>query len=162
MIDKEMIELMDVPKHVRNLLLLIIIGLWTGACSQAPTTPTTEQPPPPLESSPGRSQPPPTPVVLRSGHPEEHTVAPGDTLWSIAERFLQDPWRWQEIWRRNPQINNPDLIYPGDVIELYYENGQPRLQVSNRPGAQGIIKLSPQIRVESLSQPIPALPRSGH
>lgn len=47
-----------------------------------------------------------------------HVVQAGDTLWSIAEGYYDEPWYWPSLWSYNPQITNPHLIYPGDVVYL--------------------------------------------
>ena len=73
-------------------------------------------------------------IPLRSDHPQSYEVVPGDTLWDISIRFLQNPWQWPEIWQANPQIANPHLIYPGDIIRLVYVDGRPRLMVDNGAG----------------------------
>src|SRR3546814_15590723 len=57
---------------------------------------------------------------VRGDHPDTYVVVRGDTLWDIAGKFLQHPWLWPEIWQANPQIANPHLIYPGNVISLAY------------------------------------------
>lgn len=75
-----------------------------------------------LASAPATAQ-----VELNPSHPETYTVRRGDTLWDIAGRFLQDPWRWRQLWDANQGRGNPDLIYPGDVLKLYYQGGKPRL-----------------------------------
>ncbi len=69
-------------------------------------------------------------AAIRENTPRQYIVKSGDTLWAIAGHFLNDPWYWPELWAKNPQINNPHLIYPGDIISLIYVNGQPVFQVS--------------------------------
>lgn len=73
--------------------------------------------------------------VLRTDHPSEYVVVKGDTLWDISGKFLEKPWLWPDIWKKNPQIKNPDLIYPGDVIRLVYIDGKPYLTVNETPRA---------------------------
>lgn len=86
--------------------------------------------------------------------PDKYTVKKGDTLWDISDFFLRDPWLWPEIWYVNPQINNPHLIYPGDVISLVYIDGRPCLTLERNRN----VKLSPGIKVLPHAEAIPALP----
>jgi len=100
--------------------------------------------------------------AVKPSHPVRYTVQRGDTLWDIASRFLKKPWVWPEIWSVNPQIDNPHLIYPGDIITLAYRDGEPRLVV-NRPGGEpatgdGYQKLEPQVRERSLDEAIATIP----
>ncbi len=94
------------------------------------------------------------PVPLAEGHPNEYVVQLDDTLWDIAETFLKDPWFWPEIWYVNPDIENPHLIYPGDVIGLVYIDGQTR--ISNIRAST--FRLSPQARVTPLAQAVTSIP----
>ena len=84
-------------------------------------------------------------VSIRSDHPDEYVVVRGDTLWDISGRFLDKPWQWPAIWHANPQIENPHLIYPGDVISLVYVDGVPQLRL--RRGGTDTVRLSPTVRV---------------
>jgi hypothetical protein len=93
-------------------------------------------------------------VALRSDHPEEYVVVKGDTLWDISGRFLDKPWQWPAIWHANPQIENPHLIYPGDVVSLVYVDGVPQLRLRRGETA----KLSPSIRVSDRDDAITAVP----
>lgn len=96
------------------------------------------------------------PIGLRDDAPSRYTVVKGDTLWGIAGRFLSAPWQWPEVWRVNPEIRNPHLIYPGDSIYLYYHDGQPRLGLERGPG--DVVHLSPQVRRVPHREAIAPLP----
>lgn len=98
-------------------------------------------------------------VELEPGHPERYVVQQGDTLWDIAGRFLRNPWQWPEIWEANTAIDNPNLIYPGDILYLHFQDGQPRLSLE-RPARGGpyLVKLSPGVRREALVRPVPSIP----
>ena len=128
---------------IRNTVSALLLAMVIGASAQADT------------------------VALNPNHPDRYTVVKGDTLWDISARFLRDPWKWPDVWELNPQIKNPNLIYPGDVISLIFRNGQPVLQVQRGPAApapvqapedQNTVKLSPQIRVSKLERPVPTIP----
>lgn len=54
-----------------------------------------------------------------SSAPEVHTVQPGDTLWNLSQRFLNNPWYWPKIWSYNQNLDNPNWIYPGSQIRFY-------------------------------------------
>ncbi len=81
-------------------------------------------------------------LALREDHPDTYVVKKGDTLWDISGVFLQKPWHWPKIWQVNPQVKDPHWIYPGDVLNLVYIDGQPRL-------VTGVKKLSPNVRRNS-------------
>ncbi|MDR2637046.1 MAG: LysM peptidoglycan-binding domain-containing protein [Zoogloeaceae bacterium] len=94
------------------------------------------------------------PLQLANNAPERYIVVKGDTLWGIAGKFLQEPWRWPEIWRLNrSQIKNPHLIYPGDAVLLDYEDGRPRLRLG-----KNVIRVSPTVYNEPIERAIPSIP----
>ncbi|MBI1910636.1 MAG: LysM peptidoglycan-binding domain-containing protein [Deltaproteobacteria bacterium] len=47
-----------------------------------------------------------------------YTIVPRDTLWDISGKFLKNPFKWPKIWKLNPYIKNPDLIYPGNIVRI--------------------------------------------
>lgn len=93
-------------------------------------------------------------VPLATGHPNEYVVQVGDTLWDIAATFLKDPWYWPEIWYVNPEIENPHLIYPGDVLALVTIDGSPRITNVR----SSTYRLSPQARITPLTEAINSIP----
>jgi len=96
--------------------------------------------------------------VINASAPKSYTVKRGDTLWGIANMFLRDPWLWPEIWYVNPRIENPHLIYPGDVLALAYgADGRPMLQVVSG----GAARLDPRLRSSPLDGAIPTIPYSA-
>jgi len=92
---------------------------------------------------------------IKSTAPMQYTVKRGDTLWGIASMFLKDPWLWPEIWYVNPKIENPHLIFPGDVLALAYGKDG-RAQVSLQQG--GAARLEPRLRSTPVESAIPTIP----
>jgi len=83
------------------------------AAPEAPpeVAPAAVEEPAPAEE-PAPPPPPPPPPSART-----YTVAAGDTLWAISERFYGDGSRYQQIADASG-VSNPDLIYPGQVLTI--------------------------------------------
>lgn len=47
-----------------------------------------------------------------------HTVQSGDTLWAIAKKYYGNGGQYTKIASANPDIKNPNLIYPGQVLSI--------------------------------------------
>ncbi len=92
---------------------------------------------------------------LKPDHPDHYTVQKGDTLWGIADRFLANPWRWPQLWQANERIENPHLIYPGDVLVMTTVGGEPKLKVLRN---RTVTRLGPQVRAEPYADAIPTVP----
>ncbi|WP_448212304.1 LysM peptidoglycan-binding domain-containing protein [Colwellia sp. MEBiC06753] len=112
-------------------------------------------------------------LQINDGAPQTYIVEEGDTLWDISSLFLKQPWLWPKLWRLNPEINNPHLIYPGDVLRLVLdESGEPQLIVEQAPMVEETnevipapvvrekptLKLSPKLRKQVKTSPIATLP----
>jgi len=105
-------------------------------------------------------------LQVKETAPDRYVVQRGDTLWSIASKFLNDQWRWPEVWRMNQeQIRNPHNISPGDVLVLDRSVSPPQLRISDAGGDRGAgargaegVKLLPRIYTQPLaSEAIPAI-----
>ncbi len=135
--------------RVRQTAVVVLLALGLAACAPAPEPAAPEPAPAPEPMAAPEPEPAPEPV-LRPTAPERYVGQEGDTLWSIANVFLRDPWYWSEIWLVNPQVRNPHLIYPGDVLSIHFVDDRPRVMVD----------LGPRIRIEELEEepfPIAAL-----
>ncbi|MDO5152967.1 MAG: SafA/ExsA family spore coat assembly protein [Eubacteriales bacterium] len=80
------------------------------------------------------------PVLFLNVSAATHTVASGDTLWKIANRYEVG---LSEIKSANPQIKNFDLIYPGQSINI------PTVDASVTNFEQEVIRLVNEIRREN-------------
>lgn len=101
---------------------------------------------------------------VREDQPGVYTVQKGDTLWDIAQVFLDEPWRWPDLWQVNPEIENPHLIYPGDVVRLRWTDGEPGLVLERGDPSRTMravpgdtTELEPRIRYEPLVSAIPSI-----
>ena len=122
-----------------------------AATSKADDMTATEAAIAAMNEPPPGDQPAPTAQLIRPDAPTNYTVKRGDTLWDISAVFLKDPWFWPEIWQINPQVENPHLIYPGDVLSLAVgAGGDAHVFISQYSGA----RLQPRQRSEDLEGPI--------
>ena len=158
--------------RIRSLVGGVAIAVLAAACASqpepappapapevVPAAPVAEAPAPaPRASAPARTATAAgSDIPLNPRHPTRYVVKRGDTLWDISEMFLEDPWYWPEIWYVNPQVANPHLIYPGDVLALVYIDGRPRIILEQG----GATRLSPRVRREPLAEAIPTIPTPG-
>ena len=93
-------------------------------------------------------------VELLDTAPSTYRVIEGDTVWDIASRFLVHPWEWPQVWHRNPALTDPDLIYPGDVLELTDRYGEPEIRIA---AVAEDVRLRPRIRVAAPQRAIPTI-----
>ena len=75
----------------------------------------------------------------------QHTVVAGDSMWKIAVKYQAGV---SEIINANPQISNPDLIYPGQKLNI------PVIAESTQTFEQQVITLTNQKRAENGLSPL--------
>ncbi|WP_352415097.1 SafA/ExsA family spore coat assembly protein [Oscillibacter ruminantium] len=69
-----------------------------------------------------------------------HTVASGDTMWKLAVKYQVGT---SEIIYANPQVSNPNLIYPGQVLAI------PQIDSSVTAFENEVIRLVNEIRMKN-------------
>ena len=74
-----------------------------------------------------------------------HTVVKGDTMWKIASNYQVGT---SEVIQANPQISNPDLIYPGQVLNI------PQPDASVIRYEREVIRLVNEIRQQNGLKPL--------
>ena len=57
-------------------------------------------------------------IGLASAQGATHTVVTGDNLWNLAIENFGDGYEWHSIWDQNSQIEDPNLIYPGEKLVI--------------------------------------------
>lgn len=95
--------------------------------------------------------------VPRQPDDGEYTVRQGDTLWDISNSFLKDPFKWQNLWKTNPFIINPHLIYPGNKIRLIHpepvEAGEKTKEAAPESAGEASPVAPETLPVEKLQKP---------
>lgn len=79
-------------------------------------------------------------IVSASATGMTHTVVQGDTMWKLAVKYQVGT---SEIIEANPQISNPNLIYPGQVLNI------PQVASSTLSYENEVIRLVNEIRVNN-------------
>jgi len=76
-----------------------------------------------------------------------HTVVSGDSMWKLAVKYQVGV---SEIISANPQIKNPDLIYPGEVLNI------PQISSSTLAYESEVVRLVNEARAQNGLQPLTA------
>ncbi|MBQ9805504.1 MAG: SafA/ExsA family spore coat assembly protein [Clostridia bacterium] len=79
-------------------------------------------------------------LTLGAAAATTHTVVRGDTMWKLAVRYEIG---LREIKDANPQISNPNLIYPGQVLNI------PSNDATVLRYEQEVVRLVNEIRVQN-------------
>ena len=79
-------------------------------------------------------------VLTTSASALSHTVVRGDTMWKLAVQYQVGT---SDIIASNPQVSNPDLIYPGQILTI------PEEDAAVTQYEQEVIRLVNEIRVQN-------------
>lgn len=85
--------------------------------------------------------------------PDTYTIRPGDTLWDLSGRFLNNPWYWPKVWSFNPEIVNPHWIEPGNVLRFYPSAEEAPARVEPAPVTPAGVAVGPETPEEPAVEP---------
>jgi hypothetical protein len=85
---------------------------------------------------------------------KDYTIIRGDTLWDITNKELKDPFLWPKVWKENPEIKNPDRIYPNQRIKIPLYLLQKEITLEPKVAAKPEeIKKPEGIKIEPVKKP---------
>ncbi|MEW6213990.1 MAG: LysM peptidoglycan-binding domain-containing protein [Nitrospirota bacterium] len=82
---------------------------------------------------------------------KDYTVIKRDTLWDISKKELKDPFLWPKIWKENPEIPNPDKIYPEQIIKIPLYILQKEIPEAEIPETK--LEIKPEIEIIKKEEP---------
>lgn len=86
-------------------------------------------------------------VPFAQAAPLTHKVVSGDTMWKLAVKYQVGT---SEIIQANPQVANPDLIYPGQILSI------PQVDRSVTAYEAEVVRLVNEIRQQNGLRPLTA------
>ena len=139
---------MNTGKAIRTLMILAAMGLFATGCvtakqasqaasegtqaTPAPATTTTATATTTVAVTPA----PATTTAAVTPAPKGivgYVVQKGDHLWGISAKpaVYGDPYQWPLLYKRNrDEIYDPDLIYPGQVLQIERDLSQTQINIA--------------------------------
>ena len=128
---------MNTGKAIRTLMILAAMGLFATGCvtakqaSQAASEGTQATPAPATTTT--ATTPTTAAVTPAPKGIVRYWVQKGDHLWGISAKpaVYGDPYQWPLLYKRNrDEIYDPDLIYPGQVLQIERDLSQTQINIA--------------------------------
>jgi hypothetical protein len=120
---------MNNKNWMKILSLLAIVGLFS-ACAGPETKPAEETQP--TTTTPTETEQP-METTMEQPSSDTYLVVRGDSLWTISGKpdIYNNPYQWPLIYKANrDKINDADLIYPGQELEITRGNSQDEIDAA--------------------------------